>query len=112
MVRNLEQGDIVYIDFNPQAGHEQMGRRPAVVISNNLYNRMSKILMLCPITNTNKNHPFHVALDNRTKITGVVLCDQAKMLDVVARQASFEEKIPVDLLEEIVDMVQSFIEII
>lgn len=112
MVGNLEQGDIVYIDINPQAGHEQMGRRPAVVISNNLYNRMSKMLMLCPITNTNKNHPFHVELDSRTKTTGVVLCDQAKMLDVVARQASFEEKIPNDLLEEIVDIVQSFIEII
>ena len=112
MVKVFEQGDIVYIDFNPQAGHEQMGRRPAVVISNNTYNRFSKMLMLCPITNTNKKHPFHVELDDRTKTTGVILCDQAKMLDVSARKAEFEEKLPGDILEEVVDTVYSFIEIL
>ena len=73
MVKVFEQGDIVYLDFNPQAGHEQRGRRPAVVISNNMYNRFSKMLMLCPITNTNKEHPFHIKLDGRTKTTGVIL---------------------------------------
>ena len=112
MVKVFEQGDIVYIDFNPQAGHEQMGRRPAVVIRNNTYNRFSKMLMLCPITNTNKKHPFHVELDDRTKTTGVILCDQAKMLDVSARKAEFEEKLPGDILEEVVDTVYSFIEIL
>lgn len=112
MVNSFAQGDIIYIDLDPQAGHEQMGRRPAVVISNNIYNNLSSLLMLCPITNTNKNHPFHVTLDKRTKTTGVVLCDQAKMLDVSARNASFAETIPSDILEEIVDIVYSFIEII
>ena len=112
MVKIFEQGDIVYIDFNPQTGHEQMGRRPAVVISNNTYNRFSKMLMLCPITNTNRNHPFHIELDNRTKTTGVILCDQAKMLDVSARRAEFEEKLPDDILAEVVDVVYSFIEIL
>lgn len=102
----------MYIDFNPQAGHEQMGRRPAVVISNNTYNRFSRMLMLCPITNTNKKHPFHVELDDRTKTTGVILCDQAKMLDVSARRAEFEEKLPDDILAEVVDTVYSFIEIL
>ena len=111
MVKIFEQGDIVYINFNPQSGHEQSGRRPAVVISNNTYNRFSKMLMLCPITNTNKNHPFHISLDSRTSTTGVILCDQAKMLDVYARNAEFAEKIPDDILGEIVDMVYSFIEI-
>ena len=112
MVNNFAQGDIIYIDFNPQAGHEQMERRPAVVISNDVYNSLSNLLMLCPITNTVKNHPFHINLDSRTKTTGAVLCDQAKMLDVSARNARFEEKLPIDLLEEIVDIVYSFIEII
>ena len=111
MVKIFEQGDIVYINFNPQSGYEQSWRRPAVVISNNTYNRFSKMLMLCPITNTNKNHPFHIALDSRTATTGVVLCEQAKMLDVYARDAEFAEKIPDDMLREIVDMVYSFIEI-
>ena len=112
MVKIFEQGDIVYIDFNSQAGHEQMGLRPAVVISNNTYNRFSKMLMLCPITNTNRNHPFHIELDKRTKTTGVILCDQAKMLDVSARRAEFEEKLPDDILAEVVDVVYSFIEIL
>lgn len=112
MVNVFEQGDIVYIDLNPQAGHEQMGRRPAVVITNQTYNRFSKMLMLCPITNTNKRHPFHIELDDRTKITGVILCDQAKMLDVYARNAEFVDKLPDDKLAEVVDLVYSFIEIV
>ncbi|MBQ7901624.1 MAG: type II toxin-antitoxin system PemK/MazF family toxin [Clostridia bacterium] len=112
MVKVFEQGDIIYINFNPQSGHEQSGRRPAVVISNNTYNRFSKMLMLCPITNTNKNHPFHIELDGRTKTTGVILCERAKMLDVYARNAEFAEKLPDDILSEIVDMVYSFIEIL
>ena len=112
MVKVFEQGDIIYINFNPQSGHEQSGRRPAVVISNNTYNCFSKMLMLCPITNTNKNHPFHIELDGRTKTTGVILCERAKMLDVYARNAEFAEKLPDDILSEIVDMVYSFIEIL
>lgn len=112
MVTKFEQGDIVYLDFNPQAGHEQRGRRPAVVVSNRVYNRFSRMLMLCPITNTNKNHPFHIPLDTRTKTTGVIMCDQAKMLDVDARHAEFFEKLPEDLLEEAVDLISSFIELL
>lgn len=112
MVRKFEQGDIVYADFDPQLGHEQRGRRPALVVTNSTYNRFNKMLMLCPITNTNKNHPFHIELDNRTATTGVILCDQAKMLDIQARNAEFVEKLPNDLLEEAVDMIYSFIEIL
>ena len=112
MVNTFEQGDIVYLNFNPQAGHEQMGRRPAVVVSNNTFNQFSKMLMVCPVTNTNKKHPFHIELDSRTKTTGVILCDQAKMLDLNARSAEFFEKLPDDLLAEAVDIIQSFIEIL
>ena len=54
MVKTFEQGDIIYLNFNPQAGHEQKGKRPAVVVSNNIFNRFSKLLLVCPITNTNK----------------------------------------------------------
>ena len=112
MVNIFEQGDIIYLDFNPQTGHEQKGRSPAVVISNNVFNKFSKLLMVCPITNTNKHLPFHVELDNRTNITGVILCDQAKMLDVGSRNAQFVERLTQDKLEEVVDLVYSFIEIV
>ena len=111
MVTNLEQGDIIYLDFDPQSGHEQRGRRPALVISNNLFNRFSRLAMVCPITHTDKNHPFHIRLDNRTKISGVILCDQARMLDVAARNAAPVEKAPADILAEAIDMIAGFIEI-
>ena len=110
MVRIFEQGDIIFMDFNPQAGHEQSGRRPAVVVSNHILNRFSSTIMVCPIKNTNKKHPFHIALNGKTKTTGVILCDQAKMLDVNARHAEYEEALPEDILDEVLDVLASFIE--
>lgn len=111
MVTVFEQGDIVYLDFDPQAGHEQKGRRPALVVSNDLFNRVSSLTMVCPITHTDRNHPFHLRLDGRTKTDGVILCDQARMLDLTSRRASFEEKAPADLTAEAVDMITGFLEI-
>ena len=110
MVTVFEQGDIVYLDFDPQSGHEQRGCRPALVVSNNLFNRVSSLTMVCPITNTDRGHPFHVRLDERTKITGVVMCDQARMLDLGSRNAVFEEKAPADITAEAVDLIIGFIE--
>ena len=111
MVMIFEQGDIVYLDFDPQAGHEQRGRRPALVVSNNLFNRVSSLTMVCPITHTDRNHPFHSRLDEGTKTDGVMLCDQGRMLDLNSRHASFVEKAPDDIFAEAVDMITSFIEI-
>jgi len=111
MMKLFSQGDIIYLDFNPQSGHEQKGRRPALVITNNLFNRFSKMLMVCPITNTDKKHPFHIKLDERTKTTGTILCDQARTLDVYARNADFVERVPLDIIDEAVSMIKSFIEI-
>lgn len=111
MVMVFEQGDIVYLDFNPQAGHEQRGRRPALVVSNNLFNRVSSLTMVCPIAHTDRGHPFHLRLDGRTKTDGVILCDQARMLDLRSRHAAFEEKAPDDITTEAVDIITSFIEI-
>jgi mRNA interferase MazF len=73
MVKN-KQGDIIKPDFDTQMGYEQKGRRPAVVLSNNSFNRYFKTVIVCPITHTDKNHPFHVRLDERTKTSGVILC--------------------------------------
>lgn len=111
MVTVFEQGDIVYLDFNPQAGHEQKGRRPALVVSNDLFNRVSSLTMVCPITHTDRGHPFHVRLDERTKTDGVIMSDQARMLDLSSRHASYEEKAPADLVAEAVDLIMGFIEI-
>lgn len=112
MVTIFEQGDIIYLDFDPQSGHEQKGRRPALVVSNNLFNRVSSLTMVCPITHTDRNHPFHVSLDNNTKTNGVIMCDQARMLDLDSRRATFEEKAPLELVAEAVDIIRGFIEII
>ena len=111
MVSIFEQGDIVYLDFDPQAGHEQKGRRPALVVSNNLFNRVDNLTMVCPITHTDRGHPFHIRLDSRTKTDGVILCDQARMLDLNSRNASFEEKAPADITAEAVDMIIGFVEV-
>lgn len=105
-----KQGDIIFLEFDPQAGHEQKGKRPAVVVSNNVYNNFTKIAIVCPITNTDKDFPLHVVLDNRTKTTGVVMCEQIKALDIDARNAIFKEKIPKDLLNEIIDILIGFVE--
>ena len=111
MVTVFEQGDIVYLDFDPQAGHEQRSRRPALVVSNDLFNRVSSLTMVCPITHTDRNSPFHLRLDRRTRTDGVIMCDQARMLDLRSRHAAFEEKAPEDITAEAVDMITSFIEI-
>ena len=102
------QGDIIFMDFNPQSGHEQSGRRPAIVLSNDILNQHSSLALVCPITNTNKKHPFHVELDERTQTTGVILCDQAKMLDLKARNARVKERCPEDIWNDAKDIIISF----
>ena len=110
MVTVFEQGDIVYLDFDPQSGHEQKGRRPALVVSNNLFNRVSSLTLVCPITHTDRGHPFHVRLDKQTRTDGVIMCDQARMLDLASRHAAYEEKAPVEIVAEVVDLITGFIE--
>jgi mRNA interferase MazF len=107
----VEHGDIIWLDFDPQAGHEQKGRRPALVVSNKTFNSFSNLAIVCPITNTNKNHPFHIKLDARTKTTGVILCDQARTVDIKARTYEFIEAAPKDIVFEAADVINGFIEI-
>ena len=105
----FKQGDIIVMDFNPHQGHGQSGRRPAIVLSNDILNQHSSLVLVCPITNTNKKHPFHIELDERTQTTGVILCDQAKMLDIKARNSQFKEKCPEDIWNDARDLVVSFL---
>ena len=105
------QGDIIYLNFNPQAGHEQRGRRPALVVSNHTYNRVTKMALVCPITNTKRNFPLHVPLDLSTKTTGLIMCEQVKALDITIREAEFEEKAPDNIMQEVFDILYGIIEI-
>jgi mRNA interferase MazF len=107
----VKQGDIIWLDFDPQLGHEQKGRRPALVVSNETFNNFSKLAIVCPITNTDKNYPFHIKLDKRTKTTGVILCDQTRTLDINARNYEFIETVPEDILFDVVDIIDGLIEI-
>jgi mRNA interferase MazF len=107
----VKQGFLIWLDFDPQAGHEQKGRRPALVISNEIFNDFSKMAIVCPITNTNKDYPFHVKLDGRTKTTGVILSDQVKTVDISARNYEVIEKVPDDILLEVIDVINGFIEV-
>ena len=106
----VKQGDIIWLDFDPQIGYEQKGRRPALIISNEIFNKFSKMAIVCPITNTDKNYPFHIKLDERTNTKGVILCDQVRTLDIKARNFELIENIPDEILLEVIDIVYGFIE--
>jgi mRNA interferase MazF len=97
-----DRGDIIYVNFDPQAGREQKKRRPAIVLSPLVYNNRFKLALLCPITSKIKNYPFEINLPKNMKISGVILVDQIKSMDWNARYAEFIEKSPEYLLREIV----------
>ena len=107
-----EQGDIVLLNLNPQAGHEQQGRRTAYIASNSDFNRITNLAIVCPITNTDRGFPLHVPLDEQTKTTGAIMCEQVKALDLQARAASFIEKAPRHIREEVFDILFGSIELL
>jgi len=86
-----DKGDIVWLNINPQSGHEQMGKRPAIVISPRKYNEKTKLVLFCPITSKIKNYPFEVII-KIDKINGVILSDQINSLDWIERKIKFIEK--------------------
>ena len=96
-----ESGDLVWLEFNPQAGHEQAGHRPAMVLSKRDYNRKTGLAVFCPVTSKVKGYPFEVAVLGE-KIEGVVLADQVKSLDWKVRKAKFIETVDDAVLREVV----------
>ena len=98
-----ERGDIVWLDLNPQAGHEQSGRRPALVISHKDYNKKVGLALFCPITTKVKGYPFEVIIPPSLKTKGVILSDQAKSLDWKIRNADYICKLPEGRLLEVVE---------
>jgi mRNA interferase MazF len=103
-----ERGDIVWLDFNPQLGHEQRGRRPALVISYKAYNERIGLGIFCPITSKVKGYPFEVVISLK-KIKGAVLSDQVKSLDWKERNIEYIEKIGEKDLEDIIEKVEAII---
>jgi len=101
MAYTPNSGDIVWITFTPQAGHEQAGRRPALVLSPAAYNGKVGLAIFCPITSQIKGYPFEVLLPDGLIISGAVLSDQVKSLDWKARQAEFVCKLPASTLNEV-----------
>ena len=101
------QGDLVTLDFDPQAGHEQKGRRPALVISKDIFNKATGMAICCPITNTDRKVPFHVPLQERTSLTGFVMCEQVKSLDYRARKMKLLEIAAPEVLLEVLAIVDA-----
>lgn len=97
-----DSGDIVWIMFNPQAGHEQAGHRPALVLSPRAYNEKVGLAILCPITSQVKGYPFEVLIPEGSKVKGAILSDQVKSLDWRARNAEFACKLPPENFNEVV----------
>ncbi|HXU44008.1 MAG TPA: endoribonuclease MazF [Thermoanaerobaculia bacterium] len=95
------RGDVVRLTFDPQAGHEQAGRRPAVILSPQAYNARVGLALFCPVTSKVKGYPFEVPLPESLTVSGVVLADQVKSLDWRARRAELLARLPPELLAEI-----------
>ena len=93
-----DRGDIIWLEFDPQKGHEQKGRRPGIVLSKKEYNQKSNLAIICPITSKIKGYPFEVRINSI--IQGVILSDQIRSIDWKSRNAAFIEKIPEEILKE------------
>jgi mRNA interferase MazF len=105
------RGDLVWLDFDPQAGREQAGRRPAIVLSEAEFNELTGFALVCPITNQAKNYAFEVPLPEGLPFTGVVLTDQLKSLDVKKRKIKVAGSVPVDssLMKEVLRNTRSIL---
>ena len=105
-----KRGDAVWISLSPQAGHEQAGRRPALVLSPYAYNAKVGLGLFCPITSKVKGYPFEVAIPEKLAVEGVVLADQVKSLDWRKRQAEFISELPSQIVEDVLAKVVALLE--
>ncbi len=96
-----DRGDLIWLTFSPQAGHEQAGRRPALVVSPKAYNGKVGLALCCPVTSKVKGYPFEVVLPAGLSVEGAVLSDQVRSLDWEARQAKFIQRLPAEHLAHV-----------
>jgi len=104
-----KRGEVVWLEFNPQTGHEQAGRRPALVVSPEAYNRKVGLALLCPITNRVKGYPYEVLLPSGLDVSGAILSDQVKSLDWRARRARTICDAPVEVTEEVLAKLRTLV---
>ena len=104
-----DRGDVIWLSFDPQAGHEQAGRRPALVLSPHSYNAPAGLALVCPITSRAKGYPFEVVLPAGLTINGVVLADHGKSLDWQARRAVFIETAPHSVVDEVIQKLETLL---
>jgi mRNA interferase MazF len=100
-VRTPDRGDLVWLDFNPQAGREQAGRRPALVLSPRAYHQRTAYALVCPITSRVKGYPFEVVLPDGLAVSGAVLADQVKSVDRNVRRIEVAGRVPKAVVEEV-----------
>jgi mRNA interferase MazF len=105
-----DRGDVVWLTFNPQAGHEQAGRRPALVLSPAAYNGKTRLALLCPVTNQIKGYPFEVVIPNGLAVTGVILSDQMKSLDWQVRQAEYIDTLPAEVVAMVLAKIMALLD--
>ena len=105
----MNQGDIILVDFDPTKGREQAGYRPAVVISQTAYNQRRNMVFVCPITNSTRPLRLRVLLDGRTQTQGDVICEQVRVIDLLARKCKVVERLPGDLLKQVLEAVSAII---
>ena len=102
-----KKGDFVVLTFDPQSGHEQRGRRSALVVSNTLFNKHTGLAMVCPITNTFRNIPFHVEVPDESSLTGYIMVEQIKSIDYASRKAKFVEEAPQSVVNEVLSILDA-----
>ncbi len=103
------KGDFIAVTFDPQAGHEQRGRRPALVVSNDLFNKHTGLCIVCPITNTRRDYPFHVEIFGNRDVTGFAMAEQVKSIDFRARSAKRIARAPAHVLQEVLSLLDACI---
>jgi mRNA interferase MazF len=96
-----DAGDLVWLTFDPQAGHEQAGRRPALILSPKRYNQKSGLALACPVTHQIKGYPFEVTVPARCGVEGAILADHVKSLDWKARRATKIGRVPAETIDEV-----------
>ena len=104
-----KQGDMIAVNFDPQSGHEQKGRRPAFVVSKNLFNRSTGLAIVCPITDTKRDFPFHVPITKGSNLTGFIMVEQVKSVDFRTRRARRIEHGDEELLAEVLSILDACI---
>lgn len=104
-----KKGEFISVTFDPQSGHEQKVRRPALVVSNTLFNETTGLAIVCPLTTTQRDYPFHVAVIKNPIVKGFVMVEQVKSIDYGARRARFIGNASIELLDEVLSILDACI---